>query len=162
MVKKIEIKMKRILIFIPCIFFVSLSPVLSQDIYIYKHKNGNVVITNRIIPEEYKTKAQKVSSFHYVKSSEQSPRKKVQETPSTKTHYPQNVEKEKRRLEAEIKRLKNMALADDGKAQYYKYFVETYENQLQLLTRDPEGYFSKQEEFAKEAAKLLRRPAAPN
>lgn len=154
--------MKRIFIFIPCIFFVSLSPVLSQDIYIYKHKNGNVVITNTIIPDEYKTKAQKVSSFHDVKLSEPGPRKKVQETPFTKTHHPKNVEKEKRRLEAEIKRLKNMALADGSQAQYYKYFVETYENQLQLLERDPESYFSKQEEFAKETAKLLRRPAAPN
>lgn len=115
-----------------------------------------------MIPEEYKTKAQKVSSFHYVKPSGPGPRKKDQETPSTKTHHPQNVETEKRHLEAEIKRLKNMASADSSQAQYYKYFVETYENQLQLLERDPESYFSKQEEFAKEAAKLLRRPATLN
>ncbi|MCG6534709.1 MAG: hypothetical protein L7F78_08485 [Syntrophales bacterium LBB04] len=148
--------MSRMFIVMPCAFFVLLTSVYAQDIYIYKQKNGNIVITNTQIPEEYKMKAQKTGSSNYVTPSGQRQQEKVQEVKSKETYNPREVEKEKMYLEAEIKRLKNMESADSNKTQYYKYFVETYENHLQLLEKDPESYFSKQEQFAKEAKRLLR------
>jgi hypothetical protein len=148
--------MSRMFIVISCAFFVLLTSGYTQDIYIYKQKNGNIVITNTQIPEEYKAKTQKTGSSNYVTPPEQHLQEKVQEVKSKETYNPKDVEKEKKYLEAEIKRLKNMESADSSKTQYYKYFIDTYENHLQLLENDPESYFSKQEQFAKEAKRLVR------
>ena len=154
--------MNRILILIPFFFFSLFIFVHAEEIYIYKHRNGNIVITNKEIPEEYKTKAQKGSSLKHEIPSEKPQRESVQAVQSTKTFNPKSIEKEKKRLEADLKRLKNQESTDSSSAAYYRFYIEAYENNLKLLEKDPESYFNKQEALEKEAAKLLRGHASPN
>lgn len=89
-------QMNPMFILIPSIFFVLLTPVQAQDIYIYTHKNGNIVITNSVIPEDYKTKAQKAGSFKYAPPPVWRQREKSQKAQSTKASDPNNAEKEKK------------------------------------------------------------------
>jgi hypothetical protein len=54
--------MKRI-IFILCIFIAFITCATAGEIYTYKDKDGNTVISNTPIPEKYEKKAKKIESY---------------------------------------------------------------------------------------------------
>jgi len=153
--------MNRILILIPLFFFPFSTSIYAEKIYIYKHKNGNIVITNIEIPKEDKTENQDASSLKRDMTADKLPRKNVTAVQSAKTFNRQNIGNEKKRLEEELKRLKKQESADRGNAPYYQFYIKAYEDSLQLLAKDPAGYFNKQDELEAEAAKILRGHASP-
>ena len=97
--------MNRIFIGILLIFVPLLTSVRAEDIYIYKEKRGNIVITNRPIPENYKAKAQKVNSFKYEAPSGKRPTEGVQAVQSTKTYDPKSYFKKQHQMEKEAVKL---------------------------------------------------------
>jgi hypothetical protein len=51
------------LFLISCVFFALLTAANAGDIYTYTDKDGQTVITNEPIPEEYENKAKKIDSY---------------------------------------------------------------------------------------------------
>jgi hypothetical protein len=148
--------MNRIFIGTLLIFIALVTSARAEDIYIYKEKSGKIVITNRPIPEKYKEKAQKVDSFRYEAPSGKRRAEGVRSVQATKTYDPKSLEAEKERLEADITRLKAKESEDSNRAPYYRFFIKAYEESLQLLEKDPQSYFKKQQQMEREALKLLR------
>lgn len=155
-------KVKRIIVVLMPFFFFSLSAfVYAEKIHIYKHKNGNIVITNIGIPEEQKTEIQEKKPLKHDVPPDKPQIKNVPAVQSAQAFSRKDVEKEKKRLEEEIKRLKQQEAADRGNAPYYQFYLKAYEDGLKLLIKDPAGYFNKQDELEKEAAKILHGQAPP-
>jgi len=55
--------MNRIFILILCVFFALLTAANAGEIYTYKDKDGNTVISNTPVPEKYQGKAKKIDSY---------------------------------------------------------------------------------------------------